>query len=929
MCDENGNEQLRQHAQQVQPLQMSRQEQETHWEGYQPPRQEQKPERLRRMRGFQNNISQEEREQLRRKSEYTFQQVTDPGEIHQAQAVSSQQVKHINDAITQVLGDQIYDHIQAVKMSESEQDRTVKLHHARGTQLIDQGKQVFKYNFAGTGFKQWRQDQNGLRGRESYMSQEAYDRKAQKLADQMQALADKIGITDQTQWTKKQREAYQGIQTKMEKLAAIGQTMRARGESVQINGHEKKYVLRKASQDGRKVAYSFAGALALGTNYGAYSIENNVESFLQVSQQDLLPIFRQWEATGRPGEDIHLLIRGHSRGGVASIIAAMKLQKWINDNWAQYAKKVHFEVTQYDPVAGITSNWKEKGGVDIQGDEKELAKRGMAPLKNAETTVIYSLHTDHAVFFRPQDVRGAKRVILTPFKHSAGLDQLDETQVRVRRDAQGNEIERREKAHGVGYTDLKTGEVYRQTGLSELDTGLYILDQGNHLVKIDNYEQAEKIIDLAVKGTHSQWRRHSHIKDVAKAWFQENRSVEDEQRQAQTSQSRMEQLFTQVLGSQKHSVFLSAGDSRQMTDVKTSLQGLIDVLSEAVDTERAEQQCTQIGDCYQDLVSKCRIYIGSHTPFTSTGRARKRMVEQLLKRAQTEMAYFSDYRKKIGPVLDTCRGSDTEPFTWDRVLLSIRSVRMDKLSETEASALDQLKNGASDTIERGGHVYRFRRENDLLAKSSSVRKNVAASDLSGLLGVAGLYEQARFAQAQVKENGRIPEHTLRGVLTQDFGGDSLGDIRRMAAEQNVRLQYSPQAFRQMQMIRVVDVLMGHFTRGESDFQVQIEIEQVRGGMSRWTVTQVCSKDHEDAFEEKSLDEQYEGNVTLNTLFGTDRLNGGQKMILDQLGTLSDELIDFRLGHALTPRELEQLKVRVHEVQRLYQQQRQNPIGDIF
>lgn len=924
MCNEN--EHMRQHTQRIQPK-MPQQEQEMHWENYQAPQQEQRLESLRRIRGYQERISNEEREQLRRKSEYTFQRVNDSGEIHHAKAASSQQIKHINDAIIQVLGDQIYEHVQAIQMSESEQDRTVKLHHARGTQLVDQGKQVFKYRFAGTGFKQWRQDQNGLRGKASYMSQEAYDSKAQQLADQMRELADRVGTADQTQWTKKQRETYQSIQTQMEKLAVIAQAMKAYGESVQINGQEKKYVLRKSTMDGKKVTYSIAGALANGTNYGAYSIENNVESFLQVSKQDLESIFRKWEADGQPGEDIHLLIRGHSRGGVASIIAAMKLQKWINDNWSQYAKKVRFDVTQYDPVAGFTSNWKEKAGLNIRGDEKELAKRGMAPLKHAETTVVYSLHTNYPVFFRPQDVRGAKRVILTPFKHSAGLDQLDESQVRVRKDEQGNEIERREKAHVAGYTDLKTGEVYRQTGLSELDTGLYILDQGNHLVKIDNYEQAEKIIDLAVQGTHSQWRRHSHIKDIAKAWFQENQSVDELQKQAQENQSQTNEMFEQVLGSQKQSVFLSAGDSRQMTEVKEAVRRLRDALAGSVDTEQIRQQCAQIADCYQDLIEKCQTYTGSHTPFTATGRARKHMIEQLLKRSQAEWAYFSDYTKKIQPVLENAH--EGEPFTWERVLLSLRSVRMDKLSDNEAGTLDQLKNGASDTVIRGNKTYRFQRENDLLAQSSSVRKDVAACDLAELLGLPGLYEQARFAEAQVKENGRIPAHTLRGVLTRESGGEPLGDVIRRAQAQNKRLQYSPQAWQQMQMIRAMDVLMGHFTRGENDFQVQIEEEQVQGGMSRVTVTQVRSKNHEDAFEEKSLDEQYQGSVTFRTLFGSEQLSREQKTFLGELDSLSDDLIDFRLGHALTAKELAQLKIRVHEVQRLYRLQKQTGVSDIF
>ncbi len=928
MCDQNSSEQVVKHAQEQQ-MQAPQPEQQLQpqWEQYQAPVHEDKFERQKRLRGFRRRISQDELEQLRRKSQYTFQQMADVGEIHQAKAGSHHIVKNLNRAITSVLGEQIYDRVDAIRMSGEEQDRTVRLHHARGTQLADSGRQVFKYRFAGTGYRQWREDQNGLRGKAHLLTPEDYERKSRQISEKMMRLADMMDSSDMTTWTEKQRAEYQELRHQLEKLYEQMEAQDEYGEMVQLGDKTKKYVLKKTSQDGKKVAYSIAGALMkLGGNYGDYSIESNVESFLQLAQGDLEPIFRKWDADGQPGEDISMLIRGHSRGGVASLIGPMKLQKWLNDNWPQYADKVKFEITQNDPVAGITSNWKEKGQVDIRGDEKELAKRGMAPLKNAETTVIYSLHTEHPVFFRPQDVRGAKRVILAPFKHSVGMEQLDESQVRVRRDSDGNEVERREKAHRTGYTDLKTGEVYRQTGLNELDTGFYILDQGNHLVKIDSYEQAEKIIDLAVKGTHLQWRRHSHIKDVAKAWFDENRSVEEIEKQAQDEQRERDQFLEQVLGSEKKSVFLDRRDSRQMTDVKTATNELVHALAQPLERDAVKEQCRAICDCYQKVIRTCAVYMGSHTPFTSVGRARKRMVGQLQKRAETEQRYFADYDNHIRPLLEMHEGEET---SWNRILADARSVRMNKLSDAEGASLAQLKNGESDTLIRGDKVYRFRRENDLLAQYSSVRKNVAARDLSELLGVSGLYEQARFAETRVEANGRMPAHTVRGVLTRESGGEPLVEIRRKARQQNVRLQYTPQALQQMQMIRVMDLLMGHFTRGEDDFQVQIEEEQVQGGMSRWTVTQVRSQNHENAFEEKSLDEQYQGNVTLHTLFGREKLSKEQEAFLGQLNALSDELIDFRLGHALTPAELEQLKIRVHEVQRLYRLKRQTGISDIF
>lgn len=41
----------------------------------------------------------------------------------------------------------------------------------------------------------------------------------------------------------------------------------------------------------------------------------------------------------------------------------------------------------------------------------------------------------------------------------------------------------------------------------------------------------------------------------------------------------------------------------------------------------------------EELIDRCEEYLNRRTPLTSTGRARKRMVEQLKKKCETERAY--------------------------------------------------------------------------------------------------------------------------------------------------------------------------------------------------------------------------------------------------------------------------------------------------
>ena len=901
--------------------------QQPKWEAYQPPEQTGDKSTLKKLRSERlreryQELTDEQRQELHEKKEYTYTQTKSEEEILSPKAAKSQVIKNINEAITSVLGQEIYDLIKAVKMSEDERERTKTLHHSRGSQLVAEGKLVFKFDLVGSGFKQWRKDQNGFTGKEHLDSEEEYREKMRDLTEKMDRLVEKVEGSNVSALSEEERAQYEELKRKFKKLRSQTDTRSQYGESVEINGKKTKYVLKKKDQTGRKVSYSIAGSLG-GLNVGDYSIENVNDYFLQISKQELKTIFEQWKASGQTGPDIHMLVRGHSRGGVSAILGPMRLQKWVNDTWPQYADFVKFEIIQYDPVAGATSNWGAKGEVDIHGDEKKLAKQGLAPLKHAETTVIYSLHTDKKAFFRPQSVKGAKRVILTPYRHNVGLDQLDESQVRELKTADGKVLQREEKAHRVGYTDLKTGEMYRQSGINELDTGLYILDQGNNLVKVTSYEQAQTIIDKALEGMHLQSSRHSIIKDVAKAWFDENRDVDQVEKAValahQETKTEREMLHT----SEKRSVFLSKADSSKMTAVKQSIEELNALLAQPVTEQNARRQSEAIRVQYQDLIDHCNNYIRNRTPLTSTGRARKRMVEQVKKKCEAEIRFFDSFSQMVEQVLQTHQG---EQISWDQVLAGARSVRMNKLSPEEQDQIGTLKNGEKKRFTRGEKDYTFQRENDILAESTFARKNVAARELSELLGVSGLYAQARFAETEVENAGKVQK--VRGILTREDGGQPLAEVKKAASKEKVRLQYSQEALHQMELLRVMDVLMGYTGRGEDDYQVQLSKEQVSGGLERWTITGVTSVKNEKLFTDRSIDEIYQGEATLAKLFGHAKLTKTEKIFLGQLDGLSDELIDFRLGHALTEKELRFMKARIHMIQRLWRLEKQTGMENI-
>ena len=95
---------------------------------------------------------------------------------------------------------------------------------------------------------------------------------------------------------------------------------------------------------------------------------------------------------------------------------------------------------------------------------------------------------------------------------------------------------------------------------------------------------------------------------------------------------------------------------------------------------------------------------------------------------------------------------------------------MNKLSAEEQAQIGALKNGATTELTRGDRSYTFRREDDLIAEYSPVRKNVAARELSELMGLSGLYAEAKFAETQ--HEGR----KMRGVLTRPDGGVPLAEV---------------------------------------------------------------------------------------------------------------------------------------------------------
>ena len=94
--------------------------------------------------------------------------------------------------------------------------------------------------------------------------------------------------------------------------------------------------------------------------------------------------------------------------------------------------------------------------------------------------------------------------------------------------------------HRAGYTNAKTGEVYRGSGLSELPEGVYIMDETRTLIRLNSKEKALNMLKEVYKDTYKilgknaikskiQGSRKNRLKEVVEAWFSSHQQGVEQQ----------------------------------------------------------------------------------------------------------------------------------------------------------------------------------------------------------------------------------------------------------------------------------------------------------------------------------------------------------------------------------------------------------------
>ena len=233
-----------------------------------------------------------------------------------------------------------------------------------------------------------------------------------------------------------------------------------------------------------KATISVAGPLGFwgASDSGDYSIRNNVNRCYEVARKKVYKAMSKDEE--RP---IHVLIKGHSRSGVAVSQIAIKLAHAFQDN-----DNVHINVMQRDPVPGPFHF-----GVDSEVDYKKgFGENNMAKaLQKLTSTVVYSMNTEHNMFFTPQLVINPDRMIFVKWHHEVGLNKSRGFKFG------GTYL------HGSSLMVLPKG-VYMQTNDASDDTA--------ELKKCNASDCDKTVREIQNNGSWMQWRRTNVIVNAVK-----------------------------------------------------------------------------------------------------------------------------------------------------------------------------------------------------------------------------------------------------------------------------------------------------------------------------------------------------------------------------------------------------------------------------
>ncbi len=445
--------------------------------------------------------------------------------------IQSESVEKAFDAVMEKHSkQQLYNRVYNIHQGFSGKNQNFKLSSARGARYMLDGESVLELDFGGTGATELvrgdlilqrvdRNNQNEVPPVKNRSHVNIFGRAWRFIMSRISGIWSTQRMNN---YVDEHNEVAQ--ENRRRRRVAYGQPV-----TLQKDGKRKQFehIKRKDAhtQDATKTRYTMAGPNIL--NFGTYELDNLEEYALALGSEWLYPRLKAIADQVGSGEvppetkKLHVMLQGHSRGAVAASMAAMRLNKWLYDNFEEkIAKLVQYDIIQYDPVPGKFSRTGIREKVDygtrsyydsdgnVTTDFDKAKYRSLGDQQNS--TVIYSLRVEPNHFFTPQQVRGAKRIIVSVKDHS------EFSYEKTRHSSHDNNA-----LHRSPFLDLDNVKAFRGSGLNDMDEGLYIADDRNVLYKVrslDEYRQMCKTI-LEDAPENVQTKRQHAIDQVAEAWF--------------------------------------------------------------------------------------------------------------------------------------------------------------------------------------------------------------------------------------------------------------------------------------------------------------------------------------------------------------------------------------------------------------------------
>ncbi|MCR5624218.1 MAG: hypothetical protein K6G11_03135 [Lachnospiraceae bacterium] len=523
-------------------------------------------------------LSQDEKRSLREKETYQMSEMTDE-ELEEFVPNESQNEWNIKKsnrrAIKEVLGDDVYDSIDDVHKGD-DKSREVKIHHALGNKAIYNNEDVLEIDLSGSGFSETRREYRGYHGRSLGKNDIQYNEHDKRLQYGNLVL-------------KENGKKYDHI--------------RAKVNDYNING-------KKVTKTRYTIAGPTPGSFQGLFNLGDYSIENTMGYTKQFASKYLEGIFDKWAVNQENPHPININVTGHSRGAVSSGYGVKEINKWLekykNDHpdRAQYVDQVKFNLIMRDPVPGFLTN--------IHKSYNDLRN-----VKNLNTTLMCSMLQEHYDWIFPlQNVRGAKKIIISTTGHGMDLSGSDYSQREVVNDG---------LSHQNGFYDAESGEYYRGSGLAELNDGVYICDEKQNIVRLTSISQLNKIIDAVHEEKSVQYTRVKNIQKMVNNWFLDNELTMSYKSEAERIEmgEKADKAWNKIL---KY-------DVKRLRNVQNAIKGLDKLIAEGASAEEINAQ-------NEVLIKECKAYM-KKTAFPAKGDSATRLglVNDVLSYAERERNY--------------------------------------------------------------------------------------------------------------------------------------------------------------------------------------------------------------------------------------------------------------------------------------------------